>query len=127
MTPLLLDALATYRLTKLVTDDQITAGLRDKVIEWAYERESCGRETVAAVAEQAGIDVLTPGAWAEVVANDPDPPKLAYLVTCPYCASVWLAAGVVLARRVAPRAWRPLAEVLALSALAGLTSEVVEK
>lgn len=36
-------------------------------------------------------------------------------VTCPHCVSVYLAAGVALARRFAPRAWGPVAEFLALA------------
>ncbi len=121
---LLVDALATYRLTKLVVDDQITAEWRDAVIRWAYETQD-DPDTGMHIAQAAGIEVLTPGAWAEIVANDPDPPKLAYLVTCPWCASVHCAALVVLARRLFPRWWAGVGEALALSAVAGLVSEKV--
>lgn len=48
---------------------------------------------------------------------------IGYLITCPWCSSMWLAAGAAAARRVAPRVWRPVARVLALSGAAGwLTS-----
>lgn len=43
------------------------------------------------------------------------------LGTCPWCLSVWIAAGVLLVRR--SRAWRALALVLAGSAVAGALSE----
>lgn len=44
------------------------------------------------------------------------------LAVCPWCLSVWLAAGVVVARLVTPRAWTPAARVLAFSAVTGLLS-----
>ncbi len=126
---LLVDALATYRLTKLVVDDQITAEWRDAVIRWAYLRErpdrwpKC-RGDVGDWAEQHMDN--GPGSWVSVVETDCDPPKLAYLVTCPHCSSIWLAFGVVLARRLFPRWWAGVGEALALSAVAGLVSEAVE-
>lgn len=43
------------------------------------------------------------------------------LGTCPWCLSVWIAAGVLIVRRT--RAWRALAFVLAGSAVAGALSE----
>ncbi len=39
---------------------------------------------------------------------------------CYWCASVWVAAGVVAARRLAPRAWDPVARVLSVAAIAAL-------
>ena len=90
MTPLDLatDALATYRITRLVTTDAITAPARK-----ALNHRGVG------------------GNW------------LADLVSCPWCTGVWVAFGVVAARRVAPRDWVPIAQALALSAAAGLASE----
>lgn len=123
MIALALDALATFRLTKLVVDDQLTAELRDAVIESAYE--TAGR---AAQMRELHPEALTyPSGWAEaVVPNDPNAPKLAFLVTCPWCAGMWVALGVVAARRLVPRAWAPLARALAFSAVAGLMSESIE-
>lgn len=40
-------------------------------------------------------------------------------VTCAWCVSVWVAAGAVVARRVAPRTWDRAARALALSYAAG--------
>ncbi len=106
--PILVDCLATFRLSRLVTTDTLTADARGRVIRWAYRH----REGVPPFGE-----------WADEVALDPDPPKLAVLATCSWCASVWCAAGVVALRRLVPRAWGPVAEVLALAAVAGLVSE----
>lgn len=41
------------------------------------------------------------------------------LLVCPYCLSVWVGAGVVLARYLFPRAWPWIARVLALSEATG--------
>lgn len=121
---LLLDAAATYRLTKLVTHDTLTTEARDAVIRGAYRRQGVDEE---ALADEAG-DLNRLGAWADdVVPNDPDPPKLATLVTCPWCAGVWVAFGVAIARRLAPRSWAFVAEALALAAAAGLASERLQR
>lgn len=44
---------------------------------------------------------------------------IGFMLACPYCASVWAAAGVVTARRVIPRVWSPAADLLAIAAVAG--------
>ncbi len=86
---LAVDALTTYRLTRLVVEDEIAAPLRDRI----WKR------------------------WA------PDRTKVGYLITCPWCVSVWVGAGVVAAGAVAPTAWRALSRVLVLSALTGMVSQ----
>lgn len=43
---------------------------------------------------------------------------LGELVTCAWCSGVWWAAGVRVARRVAPRYWGPVAEMLAVAMVA---------
>lgn len=55
--------------------------------------------------------------------RNPDDSRWAYLWTCPWCMSIWVAAGIVFARRRAPGAWRPTAEVLAMSAITGWLAE----
>ena len=107
---LLVDTLATYRLTKLVVDDVITETPRDAVIVLAYAAQ--GRQV-----PDDGCETL-----AEAVHADADPPKVAVLLTCPWCAGMWVALGVVVARRLAPRLWSPLARALGMSAAAGLLS-----
>lgn len=116
---LLLDAAATYRLTKLVTDDVVTQPLRARVIQAAY---MCDGRAEQAARQWGPLDHAD--AWEDVVKLDDQPPKLATLVTCRWCAGMWLAAGVVLARRLAPRAWQPAAELLALSAAAALLARL---
>jgi hypothetical protein len=61
-------------------------------------------------------DTITEPARAWIDEHAPE--KLSDLVTCPWCMGVWVAAGVFAARRVAPRAWDPLARALALAELA---------
>lgn len=50
------------------------------------------------------------------------PEPIAALVDCPWCVSIWAAAGVVAARRFAPRAWSPVAAALAMSEVAGIVA-----
>lgn len=120
---LVLDALATYRLTKLVVDDQLTAEPRDAVVQAAYAAAG-RREHMLAGYEGGGDPNGYPGFWAEeVVPNDMDPPKLAILVTCPWCAGMWISLGVVAARRIAPRLWAPLAKALSFSTVSGFLAE----
>lgn len=42
------------------------------------------------------------------------------LMECPWCFGMYVAIVVVVVRRLAPRVWDPLANVLALSAAVGL-------
>lgn len=110
MVELVVDALAAYRLTKLVVDDVITEDLRELAIDVIYATE--GRQL-----DEEGCESVS-----EAVHQDPDPPKLAVLLTCPWCAGFWVSFGVVMARRLAPRSWSPLARALAFSSVAGLLS-----
>ena len=115
MTPLLLDAAAVYRLTRLATADTLTQPLRERVIERAYQRDDLRR-----------VKPLWDGSegWQTTVdedrVNGNVVPWAADLVTCRWCASVWLALLAVAARRLAPRLWDPLARALAFSAAAAL-------
>lgn len=49
---------------------------------------------------------------------------LGELVVCPWCVSIWLAAGVLAARLLAAEWWSMLALVLAWSAVAGFLSSI---
>lgn len=107
----LIDGLAVARLTRLVTADTITVGPRDAVVRWAYARD--GRAQWLVELEE----------WASpsaAVQADQHPPKVARLITCPWCAGVWVAAGVATARLVAPRLWGRAAAALAAAEAAGL-------
>jgi hypothetical protein len=105
---LAVDVLATHRLTRLATVDVISEPVR--------------QTAVTRLLRQSGV-VERPG--SEQTAQDlveavKDPPKLARLITCRWCAGIWIAAGVVAARLIAPRLWDPLAKGLAFSSGAAL-------
>jgi hypothetical protein len=53
--------------------------------------------------------------------------KIAELLTCPWCLSIWVGAAVVLARAGAPRLWGMIARGLAFSAGAGVITGLVDK
>lgn len=110
MDSFVVDALATYRLTRLVTRDAITKPLREKAIAAVYEAES----------EEPGLKGH--GSYAARVAWEGDAaPKVAKLITCPWCVGVWLGFGVMVLRRTMPRVWSPIATALALASVAALT------
>jgi Protein of unknown function (DUF1360) len=90
------DALATYRLTVLIKDDKITERLRKAVFR-RYGHLEDG-------------DVRNPS----------------YLMGCPWCLSIYFGALTVAAEYYAPRVWRPLSRVLALSAATGLLKETLD-
>ena len=71
------DLLATYRLTTLIKDDKITEDFRRLVFRRFGEP------------------------------SDDDSHKVSYLMTCPWCLSVYFAAIAVVARKKWPRAWSP--------------------
>jgi hypothetical protein len=102
---LLIDVLATYRLTRLVTADVVSEPARMAVLR-----------RVGACAPDEAEDASA----VEIVENLDRPPRLATLVTCRWCAGMWIAAGVTAARVVAPRQWSVAARALALSASAVL-------
>jgi hypothetical protein len=106
---LLVDGLATYRLTRLATADVISEPLRMALLRRTGAEPPPGQEDPTA---------------QEIVESLDDPPRLATLVTCRWCAGVWIAAGVTAARLVAPKAWEPVARGLALSAGAVLLARL---
>lgn len=52
--------------------------------------------------------------------------RWADLADCPWCASMWIAAAVAIARHRWPRAWPWIARVLAGSAVAGHLHQLVQ-
>lgn len=132
-TSLILDGIAVARLTRLVVkdtfppveaarrwwlarhplpgrrlDESLWAPVNDERTVWARGDRYVNVVMVPAV--EGTVPTLT----AE---NDPDP--LGELITCAWCSSVWLGAGVVVLRRYAPRFWDPVARFLTYSAVAG--------
>lgn len=112
-TELAVDLLACHRLTRLVTADVITQPLRERAIGAAYRRQGDTGSTPAT-------------GWAEYAEADPEAPKLASLLVCRWCTSIYLAAAVVAARRVAPGPWGYLARALAASSAAALLAAIEE-
>lgn len=106
---LLVDALATYRLTRLATADVISEPVRMAVLRKVGAEPPPGEDDPTA---------------QEVVEGLKDPPRLATLVTCRWCAGIWIAASVSVARAALPRAWQPVARGLALSSVAVLLARV---
>lgn len=66
-------------------------------------------------------DTIFDGLREWIALNGPD--KLAELVTCPHCVSIYAGAAAVSLRRVVPRLWTPFATALALSAVTSLKTE----
>lgn len=112
---LAVDAIAAHRLTRLVTTDSITRRPRRALIELAYLRANGYAPTP--------VDGDT---WDDIVDDDPHPPPLAKLLRCRWCMGVWCAAGVTVARRVAPRSWPRLARLLVVADAAALIATLEE-
>ena len=112
---LLVDLLATYRLTRLATADIISEPAR----QTAVTRLLRGSD----VLDESGSDRTA----QELVEAVKDPPKLARLITCRWCAGVWIAGGVVVARTLAPRVWGPVAKGLAFSSGAALIAGLEDR
>ncbi len=53
----------------------------------------------------------------------PESTKIGYALTCPYCTSVWIGAGVSVLRHTMPKTWSILAHALAASAVTSLLEE----
>lgn len=115
------EAAAVHRLTKLATDDTITAGPRDRVVEWAYDRAR-RRGYVREEFDAGRFDPAVPNAWSQLAQDDAAAPKLAVLVTCRWCASVWVAAGVAVVRRCSW--WPAMRRLLALSSASTLLARL---
>lgn len=80
---LIVDALATYRGTRIVVEDEIATSFRERV-------------------------------WKS---HPPKTSMVGYVLTCPYCTSVWVGGAIALAKLAAPRLSKPVRYALALSAI----------
>ena len=85
-------AAAAARLTRLVTEDEITRPAREMVIDWS-ERG---------------------GPWRQ---------KMAYLVDCQWCTSIWAAGAVLVASRTRGGRWLNKAGAVSMAAVIVLTVE----
>lgn len=107
------DVLAAARLVRLVRRDSITRGAREALIREAYVYR--------------GVHDPIGGSWSTRADLDENPPLVAELLGCSWCLGVWCAALVFAARRVAPRLWDPIAEVLAASFLASVAEIAADR
>lgn len=57
----------------------------------------------------------------------PERSKISYLITCPWCLSVYFGAALTLGRRGWPSGTDAVARTLALSALAGLATQHLDR
>jgi hypothetical protein len=88
-------ALAVHRLTRLATEDEITRPLRERLTRWA-----------AGDAYRAAR------------------PRVGYLLTCPWCMSIYAAAGWAALTIAAPAVTTPAGAVLAWSSVSGLLASL---
>jgi hypothetical protein len=93
---LAVDVLAVYRLTRLVTRDEITEPVRATI--------------------EAELDSAGETGWIPTEVVD----KLKYVLRCDWCASMYVAAIVFYYRKRNPQPWEAVAPVLAASAVTGL-------
>lgn len=121
---LLIDVAAVHRLVRLVTKDTITQPYRERIIRWAYGNRG-GRVSMTGPGHRG------PSAWQDHVeddrAKDKRIPRLADLMTCRWCAGIWVAAGVVAARWTVPTIWGPVAYGLALASLATFAAAIEDR
>lgn len=107
MMDLLVDALAAYRLTRLVVVDTFppVQAAREAIKERFPARQWPNGHGGYHVEEHPAVE----------------------LIQCPYCAGFWVAAAVVAARLLVPAAWAPLARALAMAAVAGKLVDVIDE
>lgn len=123
-------ALAVARVTRLITADKLTEPVRDRLAVWLWARSI--PDEVAVLRFPAMSIKHSPRVAAKEVAIErygrgAEPtPKLVYLLTCPWCASIYVAAVA------APVCWvwgdTPYAFIpalgLAFSQVTGLAAEI---
>jgi hypothetical protein len=76
-------ALAVARVTRLVGEDVLLDGPRERVVAWAWARK---------YGTEPSLEATPRPLWMLVRANRGLEPKLAYLITCPWCASIYVGA-----------------------------------
>ncbi len=96
MKTLIVDTLATVRLTRLIIDDNITEPLRDRAVQ-ALIRTGEERPELKAVTD-----------------------KLEYFLSCHWCVGLWAAGALLLLRKFAPETADIVNTALAASAVTGI-------
>lgn len=95
MKTLITDTLATVRLTRLILDDEITRPAREKALQALIDLG------------ERRPDLL------------PVTERLEYLLSCPWCVSIYSGAAIFALRRVAPGLADVVSGALAASAVTG--------
>lgn len=103
---MILSAIATQRLARLVTKDRVTSGLR---APFARRRDSDG---------------ALPGEVSDTPAGSGVRLAVGQLLTCPYCIAQWAALGFVAGFTLAPRQTRLVAATLTITSAADLAQSV---
>lgn len=80
---LLVYALAVARVTRLLNEDVLLVGPRERIVAWAWARRYGTEPT---------LEEHPRPFWVLVRRNGGIEPKLAYLITCPWCASIYVGA-----------------------------------
>lgn len=122
--------LAAHRLTRLVTKDTITEKIRDGIIWRAYGEPMDTREVIGKAGDveaREGGPFTPVGGWSLYAEQDDDAPMLATLITCRWCASIHLTAGLLLFAAIAPIPARWLRYLLAGSSVAVLLARIETK
>jgi hypothetical protein len=94
---LLIDTVAVYRLTKLVTEDYLTQDLRLLVQE----------KFPAVIDKRSGQKRKS---------------KFTYFINCPWCVSIWAAGFIFTLRKISPESATYLSSILAASAVTGIAA-----
>lgn len=126
---LLIDLLAVYRLTRLITKDTLLQEIRWWILQrWPNEGTEFPANIVTDINKANGAlanglpvfrstkeDEDGDSIWLPLRTY-----KITELLECPWCASYWVAAIVVALRTFIPTPWGYVAVTLAFSALVGL-------
>ena len=119
----LLAALFTYRLTRLIVADSITEPIRNRILSrWPSDDTLFTDEWVT---DTSGEPQTLSGAavvWADVGWAPMKPSRWGELVTCAWCASVYVGALVVLGVVFLPGWFEYVMLAGAVSAITGLLS-----
>lgn len=94
---LLVDTVAVYRLTKLITEDYLTEDLRLLLLD----------KFPAVIDKRTGQKRRS---------------KIAYFINCPWCVSIWAAAFIFTLRKINPELTTYLSSILAASAVTGVAA-----
>lgn len=96
---------ATFKLSRLLTKAKVTEAVREPFVERA--EPGADGEINAEPVRGAGVRTA-----------------VGELLTCPFCVSVWVAAGLVLLHAAEPRAARSVASTFAAVAVADVTQHL---